>query len=443
MTDQHGATASGDGLGDDYADLSYGDIPKRCVIHGVDPGRVAHGRIYDGRVVVTGPYDVISGMLGGAETHVGARMGAYMHAGGDRVITFEGLKETFTGPLPRNTAEAISICRFDNIILDAHYTKAPMVSSVSIKYPFDWGPMPYTEDLGYLKCIRVPSSGITIGIAQESEKGHLLGYECQELSLVYRIDADPAIDMGKMVKYVWQMNNFLTLFMGWPVYPQRLMMRDATGSQFLYYPGAMFDLKRRIPPTIFTRRIEYDDSIDEQFECLLRQWFLLYRSVGRSISEYFESMRVDSPHRSWFIDNTNTLQRIYKKTDPDMKSLCMHLSDAVEIYRGIYAPDATLITKINATRNHYVHGDPKKPDPMVSTSDLDLARFGNIVAMLIEGKMAKMITGGNSDLRGFILRKIHKKHVENFDDVPGFIDYDGSEPGEFDDVPAYEPTGSL
>ncbi|MDA8029988.1 MAG: hypothetical protein MPK62_02410 [Alphaproteobacteria bacterium] len=443
MTDQHGATASGDGLGDDYANLPYKDIPKHCVIHGADPDRVANCRIYDGRVVVTGPYDVISGMLGGVKTHEGARMGAYMHAGGDRVITFERLKETFAGPLPRNTAEAISICRFDNIILDAHYTKAPMVSSASIKYPFDWGPMPYTDDLGYLKCIRVPHNGITIGIAQESEKGHLLGYECEELSLVYRIEADPAIDMGKMMRYVWQMNNFLTLFMGWPVYPQRLMMCDATGAQFLYYPGAIFDLKKRIPPTIFTHRIEYDDSIDERFECLLRKWFLLYQRVGRPMSEYFESMRVDNPHRSWFIDNTNTLQRIYKKTDPDMKSLCMHLSDAVKIYRGIYAPDATLITRINATRNHYVHGDPKRPGPMVVTSDLVLARFGNIVAMLIEGKMAKMMACDDPDLLDSILIEIHKKHVTDFNDIPGFIDYDGAEPGEFDDVPAYEPTGSL
>ena len=427
----------------DFDDAPYEEIPNRCVVMAGDSNRIAYGRIYYRRVMVTGPRDVVSDVLKGVEVHRGTRMGAYMHASGERKITFEGLKEAYVKPLP-NDASGVNICEsiytFDNIILDAHYTKIPTVVSARVEYPFDWGMMIDTYEPTCLKRIHIPDSGIIIEVLQESERSQILQYKSKGRFLTYKIKADHGIDMNEMMKYIWQLNNFLTLFMGWPIYPQRIAMKDAYNEPFLYYPGSMFYLKKKINTTLFSRRMEYDEQIDERFECLLRRWFLLYRKVGRPISEYFESGRGNSLYRARFIDHTNTIQRIYRKTDKDTRHLCVPLSDAMKIYDGIYSPDPTLITSINETRNHFVHGDSKKLGRFVATSDFDLAKFGNIVAMLIEGKLLNMIAGDDPKLLDTILKKIHRDYVKYMADVPGFIEYGGPEPGESDSLPSYELT---
>ncbi|MDA7959306.1 MAG: hypothetical protein MPJ08_01075 [Nitrosopumilus sp.] len=413
-------------------DLPYEDIPNQCMILGADPDRMAFGRIYDSRVVITGPYDVVSSILNEVEPITETRLAAYAHADGTRKITLEGLKEirSITQKSTAGGAICESICTFDNVILDAHYEKIPTVISVRIEYPFNWGMMTNKHEYKCHKSIRVPECGITVEVVQESEFSRTPNYESKEDFLTYTIKADPGIDMNMMMKYVWQLNNFLTVFMGWPVYPQRLTMIDADGTKFLHYPVELFDLKRRIPPTEHTHRMEYDELMDKRFEDILKKWFLLYRRVGRPVSEYFESVRGDSVYRSRFIDHTNTMQRIYRKTNNDTESLLEMLRDAVNIYRGIYEPGASLMESIKETRNHYVHGDRNKLDPLVVTSDFDLAKFGWIVAMLIEGKLLNMVAGDDPDILDPILRKIHKSHVDCIMKVPGFIDYDGTEPGE-------------
>ena len=449
MKDKHSPPPNNE---DEYfADPLYADIPKQCVMFDTDSDRMAWGRIYDGCVVATGPNQMLANLLKRSEIRDNDALGAYIHADGARKITFEGILELVEGPLPENSAGVDlweCLYHFDNIILDAHYTKTPIVRSVRIEYPFNWGPMTNTHEHVLHKDIHIPDCGISIKVIQEAEQDRILDRESIERFLTYRITADAGIDMNDMTKYVWQLNNFLTLFDGSPVYPQRLTMTDTADGKFLYYPRSMFDLKRRIPSTSFARRVEYDEIIHERFECLLRRWFLLYRKVGRPISEYFESVRGnrrhrDGLHRAKFIDHTNTMQRIYRKTDRNTRNLCEPLSDAVNIYQGVYSPDSMLITRMNATRNHYVHGDSEKPRPNAATSDSELSKFSNIAAMLIEGKLMNMIVGDDPDLLHSILEKIHRAYMESIMDVPGFIDSGGPEPGESNPLPIYTLTTDL
>lgn len=449
MTDKHSPPPNNtDG---EFTDPLYADIPKQCVMFGTGSDRMAWGRIYDGCIVAIGPNKILGSVLKGSKIRDNDALGAYIHADGDRKITFEGILEFAIGPLPKNAAGVDlweCLYHFDNIILDAHYTKAPLVRSVRIEYQFNWGPMTNTHEYVCHKHICIPDSGISIEIVQEAEQNHILDSEFREKFLTYMIRSDTGIDLNNMTKYVWQLNNFLTLFVGSPVYPQRLTMTDVDDVKFLYYPRSMFDLKRRIPPTSFARMVDYDELIHERFECLLRRWFLLYRKVGRPISEYFESVRGDYRHRDGlyrarFIDHTNTIQRIYRKTDKYTKHLYVPLLDAMNIYDGVYSPDPMLITRMNSTRNHYVHGDLKTPGPNVATSDFELDKFSNIAAMLIEGKLLNMIMGDDLDLLHTILEKIHRAHMESIMDVPGFIDRGGPEPGESNPLPTYALTTDL
>lgn len=397
--------------------LVYPDIPSHLIIRR-DSGKQVFGILYDKTLVV-----MEYGLSDLEHECEDDRAGTirYMHAYAPKKLTLVGLSVSNSNTYRDYTLDAPYLettYKFTDIVLDRHYVNEPMVNSVRIKYPMNWGLTNAKFETTIHRTIRISSGEAVIKSMQVSEciSANESDTKIKERFVIYEIKPGPDTPLSSAMDLTTKFNNFVTLIAGFPMYPQKIRVTDHNNMEFMYYPRSKLVFDEMFPSSIF----EPTDflSIDPYFEKLLHRWFNLYRQVGNPISEYFASRFTASFPRMWFLDYVNTMQRIYKITDPKLGLLKDCLRDSMEIYKKIAPVDEELIEKINDTRNHYVHNRPRTKDT-IETTNYGLAILTNTMSMLIEGKMVSMIASFDPHLQERLLVKIRNLYLHSATHVPG------------------------
>lgn len=343
---------------------------------------------------------------------------SFVHAIGSRKITFSDIRFKthlvhIGGKLGDVNCSTLTYS-FKDIFLDIHYTDDAHISSITLRYPFAWGRFEDNCEIKTPKTVELFDGKLEFMFVRSASTGSGLNDLIKSRRLACKLTPRSPFDLEKMMEHVWHFNNFLMLIRGEIMFPDEITAVADSGNSFTYFPELLLHLKQNYTThDTFPSRIWYEE-IMKYFDVILNYWFNLNIQIKKPISEYFQTFYTPLSPRSRLLETTNVLQRIYKKTDPQIDKLLESMKDAAKLYRGICNISDEYLSRINKTRNHYVHGDANMTKRDVATELNDIENMACCVGMLVEGKLiSEMPVKNASTLQNLLQNVFYSRNFGN------------------------------